>query len=294
MYHKQSVWPWTSVNLCQLFVRLRDLPSTFHAPTGPFVNFPCIRGSIRQIFASAEHCVIFSKHYMRLRDLPSISVNFCTFLAPSVNIPCHRGTFVTFSQLSVQSRVYLPTFVNFLSVCGTFRQFSMQLRTLRQLSVHLHNLPLTSINFPCIRLTFRELSLWQRGLPSNFCVVAYICKHSLCQHNLPSTSVKFPWFHGIFRQHFLHPWDILSTSVNFPCICSTFHQLPSTFRTPVGSFVKNLRGRRTFRQHQSTFRASAGLIVNLRQLFVRPVDLPSTFLASAGPVNFVQLPSITR
>ena len=158
-------------------MRLREHPSTFRTSgdvTSTSVNFLCIRGTIRQIFVSVEHCVIFSKHSVRLRDLPSISVNFCTFLAPSVNILCHRGTFLTFSQLPVQSRVYLPTLVKFSCVCGTFRQLSMQLQTLRQLSLHPHNIPLTSINFPCIRGTFCELSLWQQGLPSIFRVAADI------------------------------------------------------------------------------------------------------------------------
>ena len=54
IYCTHSVLPWTSVNLCQLFVRPWDLPSTFRAsagslPTfraseGPSIEFPYIRG----------------------------------------------------------------------------------------------------------------------------------------------------------------------------------------------------------------------------------------------------------
>ena len=63
----------------------------------------------------------------------------------------------------------------------------------------------------------------------------------------------------------------------------TFHQLPSTSRAPAGASIINLHGRRTFCHHQSTFCASAGLIVNLRLLFVTPADLLPTFRMSGWP-----------
>ena len=72
----------------------------------------------------------------------------------------------------------------------------------------------------------------------------------------------------------------------------TFHQLPSTSRAPAGASIINLHCRRTFRHHQSTFRASAGLNVNLRQLFVRPGNLLPTFHMSGWPS--VNIPCVCR
>ena len=154
-------------------------------------------------------------------------------------------------QISVGPRDLPSTFpssvgpsVNFPCVHGNFCQHSVLAQELRE----------TSVNF-CV--TFRQLSVLPQVLSSAFGMAAGL-------------SIKF-------QQLSVHPWDLLSTSINFPCVCSTFHQLPSTFCAPAGSSVNNLHGRRTYRQHQLTFRASAGLTVNLCQLFMRPGDLLSTF-----------------
>ena len=91
----------------------------------------------------------------------------------------------------------------------------------------------------------------------------------------PIDCASFVCNHGTFCQLSVHPWDILSTSVNFPCVHSTFHQLLSTFCATAGSSVNNLYGCRTYRQHQSILHEHAGLTVNLRQLIVMPGDFPS-------------------
>ena len=124
------------------------------------------------------------------------------------------------------------------------------------------------------------------GLSANF------CQFCLSSQALLSTSVKFPWFRRIFCQHFLHSWDLLSTSVKFPCVRSTFHQLPSTFRAPTGSSVKNLPATsvdfpcicRTYRKLASIYRETGGPLANfpyVRLTFcqhsLRPQDLSTLF-----------------
>ena len=186
-----------------------------------------------------------------------------------------------------------------------------------QLSVHQRDLPSTSVNFPCVSGTFHKLSVHPWDFPSTFRVFAgpsvIICQLPPCASVYLLTfrvaarlsvnfcacaglSVDFHQlmcvrgsFHlSVFSRRLssafrmavglpVHLWDLLSTSVNFPCIHSTFHQLPSTFCAPAGSSVNNLHGHRTYCQHQSIDHAFAGLTVNLRQLFVRPGDLLSTF-----------------
>ena len=153
------------------------------------------------------------------------------------------GLSVNFRQLAVPSWGLRSTF---RAAAG----LSVNFCACAGLSVDFHQ-------FMCVRRTFRQLSVFPPGLSSAFRMAV----------GLP---VKF-------RQLSVHPWDLLSTSVNFPCIHSTFHQLLSTFCATAGSSVNNLHGCRTYRQHQSILRASARLTVNLRQLFVRPGDLLSTF-----------------
>ena len=168
--------PSTCVNfLCgrgtyhQLSVHPRDLSPTFCASEGPFINFPYVTGrSINfcqlsvhlrdypsNFCVSAEHYVIFSKHSVRPQDLPSTSVNFCTFSAPTGNIPCDRGTF-----RHLQS--------TFCAVVGLSANFC-------QLSVHLWDLPSTFHAAADITSTFlapaqpsvnfHQLSVRPRDLP---------------------------------------------------------------------------------------------------------------------------------
>ena len=151
-------------------------------------------------------------------------------------------------------RLYVRVSVNIPCGCGTFCQ----------LFLHPRDVPSTYVNFPCSSeifnvaaghsINFRHISLVLWDLPSTF-----------------SASVG-PFLN--FCQLSVRPQYLPSTSVNFLCTCGIF--------------------RKQSARPQNLPSASAGLTVNLRQLFVRPVDFPSTFLASAGPVNFVQLPSVTR
>ena len=138
---------------------------------------------------------------------------------------------------------------------------------LRQTSINLCASAGSSVNFPFVHESF--------------------CQHFVLVQDLRQTSVNFwasvgPFVNFLcFRRafHQLSVWqrDFSSSFNNFPCIYSTFHQLPSTYRAPAGSTINNLHGGRTYRQHQLTFRASAGLTINLRQRFVKPGDLLSTF-----------------
>ena len=172
-----------------------------------------------------------------------------------------------------------------------------------------------SVNFPFVRGTFRQLWSTLRvsavpsiNFPQHFVHPWDLLKCSVQLLDLPSTSVNYPCDLGIFCQLSVHPRDLQSTSVNFLCSSGTFRQHSlcledhlSTFLVSSGlsinfrelsvrpwDFTSILQasiglsvnfGRRTFCQHQLTFRASAELTVNLCQLFLRLGDLLSTFLA---------------
>ena len=211
--------------------------------------------------SSVVPSVNFSQLSVRPWDLLSA---FGASKRPSVNFLCVRGIF---HQLSVQPRDIPSTFCAAAGPTINFSQISIPPWGLRStfraaagFSVNFCACAGTSVDFRqlmCSRGTFRQLSMFPQGLSSAFRMAV----------GLP---VKF-------RQLSVHPWDLLSTSVNFPCVHSTFHQLLSTFCAPAGSSVNNLPGCRIYCQHQSILRASARLTVNLRQLFVRPGDLLSTF-----------------
>ena len=153
----------------QLSVQPRDHSPTFRASEGPSINFPYVWGrsiNFRQLSVhprdypsnfcvSVEHCVIFSKHFVRPRGLTSTSVNFSTFSAPSVNIPCDRGTFchlqstfcavvglsANFCQLSVRLRDLPSTFHAAADIPSTFFAPAHPSVNFHQLSVHPRDLP---------------------------------------------------------------------------------------------------------------------------------------------------------
>ena len=84
------------------------------------------------------------------------------------------------------------------------------------------------------------------------------------------TSVNFLYIRGTFCQLILRPLDFPSTSVNYACIWGTICQhsvrqrdLSSTFRVSAGPSLNFPRICRTFRQPPSTFCASVGHSVNL-------------------------------
>ena len=129
-------------------MRLRDLLSTFRAIMGPFVFFPCIRGTFCELSVYPQ-------------DIPSSSVSslcghgtlcklpspFCAAEGPSVLFPCIRGlsgnllyirrTFRQVRQLSVRPRDLLSTF--------------------RMPAAHSVNFCQPSIYLPCVSVTFCQL-----------------------------------------------------------------------------------------------------------------------------------------
>ena len=118
---------------------------------------------------------------MQPQDLMS---TFCAAAGQSVNIAYGRGTFC---QLSVLSRELPLTYVNFLCGHRTFCQHSSTFRAAG-------NILSTSVNFKCGRVTFRQFPCYHRTfceLPSTFCQAMQL-------------TVKF-------RQHFVQPWNFLSS-----------------------------------------------------------------------------------
>ena len=135
-------FPCNNGTSCQLSIRPRDLPSTFHM--------------------SAGYSIDLHQLYVHPRVHPSF---FCASVVP----------FINFSQLSVHPRDLPSTFlasvrlsIKFLCGCRTFRKLLLT-------SVHPQHLPSTSINFPCISGTFHELKSTFRGpweILSTFCRAA--------------------------------------------------------------------------------------------------------------------------
>ena len=294
-----------SINFRQLSVHPRDYPSTFRVSVGPSVRLPST------FSATMLPCVLSA--YVNFKR---VHMTICQLSVHPRDIQltfrASMGLSVSFHQFSVHLWEHASNFnasvrhsVNFPFVCGTFRQLWSTLRVsavpsvnyrqhfvhprdLLKRSVQLLDLPSTSVNYPCGIGSFCQLSVHPRGLQSTFCAPT-------------GSSINFPCSLGTFRQHFALPWDLPSTSVNFPC--------------SVGPSVKFLCGCGTCRQHSlwpeddpSTFLVSAGLSINFRELSVglyvnftcvhRTVrklpsafhasrELVSTFLAPAGPsVNF--------
>ena len=130
-----------------------------------------------------------------------------------------------------------------------------------------------SVNFPCVRETFREL-------PSTFRTDQ---RTSVC-----------------FRECSLRPGDLTSTCVNILWSWKTFRQLPAIFRV-VRKWSVNFRLHfvRPI-HHQSTFHSARGPSVkflcgrgpsiNFRQLSVMLGDLPSTsVIFTCGRCTFHEL-----
>ena len=174
------------------------------------MNFTCSRGTFLQLFVQQQD---LQSTFERSQDL---SLTFRATVGPSI----------TFSQLSVRLRVFPTTFVNFLCICGPSVNFFASTQP-----------PATSINFLCIHWTFQELFRWQRNLLSNFpgSVGPSINFRQLSVHPqyLPSTSVNFraPTGSSVNK---LRPQNLLSTSVDFPCICRIYRKLASTFHETGG------------------------------------------------------------
>ena len=118
------------------------------------------RDYLSNFCVSAEHCVIFSKHYVRPRDLPSTSVNFCTFSAPSVNIPCDRGTF----------RHLQSTFCAVVGLSANFRQLFVHLRDLPSTFHATADITSTFLAPAQPSVNFHQFSVRPRDLPWTFAI----------------------------------------------------------------------------------------------------------------------------
>ena len=187
----------------------------------------------------------------------NLSLTFCANVGPFVNFLCGCGCF---RQLSS----------SFLCVRGPFRQLSVWPRICRQLSLHPHNLrqlPSTfcastgpSVNFSYCSRTFRQLFVRPQYLPST------------------SVNCRAPTGPTVNK---LLPQNLLSTSVDFPCICRIYRKLASTFHEAGGLPVNFPSFRLTF-----------------RQLSLRPWELSNSFhfllLLSSSSSSGVSYPKLMK
>ena len=183
-------------------------------------------------------------------------------------------TFVNFCRLSVLPGKLPSASINFPFGRGTFRHLSITFHASERLSIYIRELYMLPgeletnfINFPCGCGTFRELYMcpWDfRLLLSTFHLPSL--SSPFCAAMGPSINYRQffvaagpSYFRAVtgpsinFSHYFVLPWDILSTSVNFPCVSENFCQLPSTFRV------------------------AAVLFISFRLLLMRMRDLLSTF-----------------
>ena len=149
-----------------------------------------------------------------------------------VHFSCIRGTFCKLTLTFERSRNLPLTFrtsaapsVNFCVTADMSSTFFASTQP-----------PATSIKFPCIHWSFRDLFLWQQNLPSTFRAPQY----------LPSTSVNF---RALTRSSVsrLRPQNLLATSVDFPCIRRIYSKLASTLHVDGGPPVNFPSYRLTFR-----------------------------------------------
>ena len=177
-------------------------------------------------------------------------------LSTSINFPWGQETFRQFPSTLHNDRRASSTFLVAGGPCITFHQ----------LSVLPGNLSTTSVNFLCGRKTIRQL-------PWTFCAAG---RHSVNFRqlfvrpaDLLSTSVNF-------RQLFVRPADLLSTSVDFRQLSVRSGNLLSSFSAAGRSSVNFLCCQEIFRQLSLHFRTARSSSVNFCQHFVLPGELPST------------------
>ena len=260
------------MNFRQLAVRLRDIPSTFRASTGPYINFLSV-------------CETFLKISCSCQTFRQLLSTFCASAEPSIYFLCVCRSSIKFCQLfvcpwafqksSVRLLDLLSTPVNFPCGCGTFRQLSVCPREFRHLPSTFHSSKGLSVYFLCVCGTFRQLSVHLHDLQSTFGVSAEI-------------SVNF-------RQLSARPRDLLSTfrasvgsSVNFRYLFVRPRDPLSIFRASVGpseTFCTANGPSVNFSQFSVWLRDSVNFPCNYGtfcQLSMHPQDLPSTFHTSAG------------
>ena len=128
----------------QLSLQVRDHLPTFRASEGLSINFPYVwrrsinfhqlsvhpRDYLSNFCVSAEHCVIFSKHFVRPQGFPSTSVKFCTFSAPSGKISCDHGSICQILSTFHASADIKSTFLAPAQPSVNFHQLSVRLRDL--------------------------------------------------------------------------------------------------------------------------------------------------------------------
>ena len=138
---------------------------------------------------------------------------------------------------------------------------------------------ITSVNFPCVCVTFCQLQSTIRAAagPSVgfLCISGTFHEYSVCLHNIPSTSVNFPCICRTFHQFSMRPRDLPSVSVNSFHFCWTF---PSNFRVTAAPSINFPSSCGVFCQLPHIFRADAGLSIRARTFCnhsVQPRDLPS-------------------
>ena len=152
-------------------------------------------------------------------------------------------TSVNFCALSVLTKNYQSTFVNFLCGRKTFHQLPSTFCAARRY-------PSTSVNFPCgwenfcqCPSTFRVSGRHFINFISILCGAVNFSELPMWLGDLPSTSINFPcgwkiylnfpceWHNTFnFRLHSVRLVDLPSTSVNIPWHWENFCQLRSTFR----------------------------------------------------------------
>ena len=75
----------------------RDLPSTFRAAAGPFINFRQLSVRPQALLLTYRtkegHSVNFHQHFVELGDIPSVFLASADLLSASVKFQCVRGTF---------------------------------------------------------------------------------------------------------------------------------------------------------------------------------------------------------
>ena len=206
--------------ICRTF---RQLPSTLSASAGPCIKFLCVSGTFSQlsvrswylpsVWSALRVCAVpsvnFHQYFVHPWDLPKRSVRLMDLPSTSVNYPCGLGTYC---QLSVHPRDLQSTF---WPSAGSFINFQCGLGTFRQHFWRPWDLPSTSVNFPCLRGAFGQLSVRLQDFPSTFPVARGPSVNFSCVRVTLSTSVNFMCIRWTLRQ--------------FSCICGTVRKLLSTF-----------------------------------------------------------------
>ena len=196
----------SSVNFHQLSVRREDLPPTFCTAGTPSFHFrQRSQETFRQLLTTFRYGrETFLPLSVRPGDLPSTSVIFL-----------YGWETVNFCQLSMQP-------VAFRQLQSAFRVAERPSTNFRELSMWPGDLPLISVNFPCIQETLGQLPSIFRILRRPF---IKFCQHSVQPVDLPSTFVNFPCRQKTFCQLLSTSLATRRPSFNFSCCQKISRQL---------------------------------------------------------------------